>query len=275
MRFGLVQLDIAWEDKPRNFARVRELAAAAARQSCEVLVLPEMFATGFSMNEAATCEPAGGPTTRYLCQLARDHGLFVIGTLVEGAAGAARNTCLIVSPGGEILARYAKAHPFTYAEEDRHYQAGAGPVAVALGEVELAPFICYDLRFPELLRPPAAAGAAILVVVANWPAARIEHWTTLLRARAIECQAFVLGVNRCGSGGGLNYPGRSTAIDPLGAVIWEADSAETVGIVDLDPALVRRVRQELPFLPDMRPELYSRLYRQLADGSRSATGTKA
>jgi len=268
MRFGLVQLDIAWEDKQRNFARVRELGAGAARQGCDFLVLPEMFATGFSMNESVTCEEPGGPTTRYLCQLARDLGLGVIGTLVERERGAAYNTCLILSPRGEILARYAKAQPFVYAQEDRHYQAGAGPLTVALEQARLAPFICYDLRFPELFRPAAAAGAEILVVVANWPSTRVDHWATLLRARAIECQSFVLGVNRCGHGDGLEYPGRSAAIDPLGGRIWEAEGQETVGIVDLDPEQVHRVRKELPFLADMRPELYSRLYRQLADSPR-------
>ncbi|HEX9636435.1 MAG TPA: carbon-nitrogen family hydrolase [Acidobacteriota bacterium] len=265
MRFGLIQLDIAWEDKPRNYARASELAAAAARQGCDCVVLPEMFATGFSMNEAATSEEPGGATTRFLCELARAHGLTVIGTLVERAGGAPRNSCLIVDPNGAILERYAKAHPFAYAQEDRHYPAGPGPIQVSIGGLSLAPFICYDLRFPELFRPVAAAGAEVLAVVANWPAARIEHWTALLKARAIECQAFALGVNRCGRGGGLDYPGGSIAIDPLGAVIWEGDDRETVGVVDLDPALVARVRRELPFLPDMRPALYSELYRRLAD----------
>jgi predicted amidohydrolase len=261
MKLALAQLDSAWEDKPRNFARVRELARAAG--TADWLILPEMFATGFSMNEAATVEPADGATVQYLTALAAEFQLGVVGTLIERGPGGACNTALVIDRSGRIRGRYAKVHPFRYALEDRHYAAGDGPVEIEVDGVKLAPFICYDLRFPELFRVASARGAELLVVVANWPASRIEHWTALLRARAIECQAFVAGVNRCGSGGGLGYPGRSTVIDPLGEVLWQSGDQESVDLVDIDLARVSQARESMAFLADMRAELYARLYQQL------------
>lgn len=263
MRLAILQLDIAWEDKPRNFTRVRQLAREAAARAAEWLILPEMFATGFSMNEAATVEPKDGPTLRFLSELAAELRLGVVGTLVERGPGGARNTAVVIDPAGRMLGRYAKVQPFSYALEDRHYAAGDGPVEIEVGDFRIAPFICYDLRFPELFRVSSARGAQLLIVVANWPSSRIEHWTTLLRARAVECQAYVAGVNRCGSGGGLSYPGRSTVIDPLGEVLWEAGDQEGVEVVEIDAERVAQVREQLAFLSDMRPELYARLYQQL------------
>jgi predicted amidohydrolase len=152
--------------------------------------------------------------------------------------------------------RYAKVYPFSPGTENQHYAAGAEPVDFEWSGCRVAPTVCYDLRFPELFRRAMArAGRAVelITVIANWPVARIEHWTTLLRARAIENQSFVAGCNRVGKDPALLYNGHSQIIDPAGKVLADAGDRETVIRAELDLANLREYRRKLPFLSDMRP----------------------
>ncbi len=256
MKVGLIQFDIAWEDAEENHRRVSKRLEEAARLGARLAILPEMFCTGFSMDAARIAQPPGGPTETFLKQRARALRLWVIGSIAEAGAPAPRNTALIVSPDGDV-ARYSKIHPFTYAGEDRHYAPGERIVTVEIDGVRVTPFICYDLRFPEPFRV-AAAGTDLFVVVANWPESRREHWRTLLRARAIENQAFVAGVNRVGDGGKLHYAGDSALIDPLGDAIAEAGDREAVLVGEIEVERVRRGREHFPVLADVRPEAYRR-----------------
>ncbi len=217
------------------------------------MVLPEMFATGFSMNADATVEPEGasGATEQFLRHLAAETDAAVLGGLVARGEGAPPgNQALAVSPRGEILARYTKQRPFSLAGEDACYAAGSGTVVFDWGGFRIAPFVCYDLRFPELFRRAAIMGADLFVVIANWPARRGDHWLTLLQARAIENQACVIGVNRCGRDPRASYAGRSVVIDPQGVIIADAGGREDVVVAEIDPRWPARWREEFPALRD-------------------------
>lgn len=256
MHLALVQPDTAWEDREANFRRVDALLARRPPPAGALVVLPEMFAVGFSMNVAAIHEGEARPTERFLADLARRYDACVVGGLVtRGADGRGRNEALAVGPDGAVLARYAKIHPFSYAGETDHYTSGEEVVTFTWQGMVVAPFICYDLRFPEIYRIAAARGAECLVTIANWPSPRVAHWTALLTARAIENQAFVVGVNRCGDDPTLTYPGRSTVVDPRGRTIADLEDAEDVLEAEIDRSELVRYRQEYPFLKDLRPDL--------------------
>lgn len=258
-----VQFDMVWEDKAANYRQVEELVAGAALPAGSLLVLPEMFATGFSMNAATIVEPVRGPTHDFLASLARRHRLFVLGGVVQPGPsgtwpalnGRPRNEAIAISPEGEQLARYAKMHPFTLGGEKDNYAAGEEIVQFEWQGLRVTPFICYDLRFPELFRRAAKLGTDLYVVIASWPAPRTNHWTTLLQARAIENQAFVLGNNRCGSDPKLSYDGRSLIIDHGGTILADGGNAPGVVSATLDPEAMRSWRSKLPFLADMRDDL--------------------
>lgn len=252
MRIAALQSDIVWEDPEANFARLEPWIAAAVAAGARLLVLPEMYACGFSMATERISEPPGGPSTRFLVERARRHGLWITGSLPERADGAKRphNTLVLAGPGGE-LHRYRKIHPFSYAGEHEHYKAGEDFLTVEVEGLRLTAFICYDLRFADEFWATAEETHAYLVV-ANWPETRRHHWQALLLARAIENQAYVVGVNRVGSGGNLRYTGDSRVIDPRGEILAAAAEQETLLIADLDAEVVRETRRTLPFLRDRR-----------------------
>lgn len=269
MRVAGLQSDLAWEDPAANRARLGPRIDAAAAAGARLVVLPEMWPTGFSMAAERIAEDEGGPSEAFLVEAARRTGAAVGGSIAQCRLDAAgrrvagarpRNVFVLALPGGAVH-RYAKVHPFTYGGEAQHYDAGAEALTVTFEGVRITPFVCYDLRFPEAFA--ALAGRTdLFVVVANWPAARVLNWTVLLQARAIETQAFVLGVNRVGAGGGLEYPGASRLVSPVGAVLDGAESgdgAERVVGGEVDPAEVAAVRTRFPFLADRRPDVYRRL----------------
>jgi predicted amidohydrolase len=249
-----LQTEIEWENKPANFSRARRLVETAAPPAGALVALPEMFATGFSMNASAIAEDYGGPLERFLSELSRAHAIWLVaGAAMRGRDGRIRNKALVFSPEGRLAGFYAKMRPFTPGGEPDHYQAGERPAVIPCGPCVVAPFVCYDLRFPELFRMAAANGRPELyVVIANWPEKRIQHWVRLLQARAIENQAFVLGVNRTGSDPHYVYSGRSLLVDFNGDILADAGAAEGILSGDLDLATLRQYRQGLPFLTDLK-----------------------
>jgi omega-amidase len=247
-----LQLDIAWGDKPANFERVRGFAAEAKARGVDLLVLPEMFATGFLLDPAATAEGEGGQTTAFLRELARENGIAVVGGLVRlRRDGKGANVALAVSKDGRVLAEYSKTHLVSLYGEDAVHEPGAGPRPFSFAGVEMACFVCYDLRFPELFRL-VAAGTRVVMVIASWPSARQRHWDLLLPARAVENQQFVVGVNRVGSGGGQTFLGGTAIYDPLGDALARGGDAEGLVVAELDLDLVDRARAGLPALRDRR-----------------------
>jgi predicted amidohydrolase len=249
VKVALVQLDLAWEDPAENHRRAERRLNEAAAAGARLAVLPELFSCGFTMDTAKCAEPEGGPTETFLRDVAAGLGMHVIAgvPLLPGP----RNCAVWVSPAGEVR-RYAKIHPFSFGEETKHYVAGDAIERWTVEGLRVTPFVCYDLRFPEPFRL-AAADTDAFVVIGNWPARRAQHWRTLLRARAIENQAYALGVNRVGEGGGLVYEGHTAACDPLGETIVEAAVQEQVLVCDVAPDAVARWRETFPALRDRRP----------------------
>jgi predicted amidohydrolase len=253
VKVAAIQHDIVWEDPAANFARLAPRLAEAAAAGARLAVLTEMYSTGFSMDTARVAEPVDGPSARFLADQAVAHDLWVCGSVPEVHPGDARpaNTLVLAAPDGAVH-RYRKIHPFSYGGEHEQYAAGDELVTVAIDGVRCSLFVCYDLRFADEFWGLAAT-TDCFVIVANWPAARREHWRTLVRARAIENQAYVVAVNRVGRGGKLDYVGDSAVIGPFGEEVAVADGAVEVTLyADVDPEHVAATRARYPFLPDRR-----------------------
>ncbi|MGK0188017.1 MAG: omega-amidase [Verrucomicrobiales bacterium] len=253
MRLIGLQLDIAWEDKSANHAKVDRLLEPLDQQA-DLLVLPELFGTGFSMNAASISEATGGQTEQWLSKLAVAHQAAIIGGNVKKDSATTNhfNESLAFSSAGDLLCRYQKIHPFSLGEEHLHYAAGSEVKTFHLGDAVVAPFVCYDLRFPEVFRTASAAGANLMVVIANWPSKRIQHWVTLLQARAIENLCYVIGVNRTGDDPHLEYNGRSIIVDYMGEIVADAGSSECLISADLDFSELNRWREGFPALRDRK-----------------------
>lgn len=245
MNLLALQLSIAWEDRAANFATVERLLAEAKPEPNTLVVLPEMFATGFSMSPQAS-EPQNGPTAEFLSRIARQYQV----TLLGGAAVEGKNQALAVGPDGGRIATYTKLKPFRVGGEI--YEAGTALTVFSWQGITVAPFICYDLRFPELWRRVVAQWQPELCLnIASWPSARVHHWIRLLQARAIENQAYVLGVNRCGTDPYFLFPGRTVLIDWHGEILADAGSEEGTLAATLELPALRAYRQQLRFLEDM------------------------
>ncbi len=252
MRFGVVQHDIVWEDRAANFARLAPLVARAAGAGAEFVLLSETFSTGFSMTPGIG-EPEGGPSAQFLQERAAEHGVWVAGSCPEIAPDGdlPYNSFVLAGPDGTVH-RYRKLHPFTHGGEHERFRAGEKPVTVEVGGLRVTPFVCYDLRFADVFWS-AALDTDVYLVTANWPGARRLHWQTLLQARAIENQAYVVGCNRVGTAGdGTEHTGDSRIVSPMGELLTTAAGAETVLVADVDPAEVTATRQRLQFLADRR-----------------------
>jgi predicted amidohydrolase len=251
MRVAAVQHDIVWADREANFARLAPLIARAADEGARLAVLTEMFSTGFVVDRDDIGEPTGGPSSSFLSDMAARHGIWVAGSCPETAPDDPRpyNSLVVASPDG-AQHRYSKIHPFTYGGEDRHFRPGSEHVTVDIEGTRTSLFVCYDLRFADEFWG-LARDTDLYVVPASWPESRRTHWMTLLRARAIENQAYVVGVNRVGEGGGLAYCGDSRIIDPLGNETVAADG-ESIACAEVSPQNVAEVRARFPFLQDRR-----------------------
>lgn len=271
MRVALIQYvtDLA---EPFEARVTRGCDMIREQRGADLIGLPELWATGYFAfgSYAATAQPLTGPACQALQQAARDVGCYVAaGSLVESpaaggspAAGADEggppedglyNTSLLLSPDGSLVHTYRKFHLFGYrSQEAALLRRGEAleTYPARFGEVGLT--TCYDLRFPELYRVLVAGGAQILVIVAAWPIARIEHWRLLLRARAVENQCYVLACNAAGTQEGTELGGHSAVIDPWGTVLAEGGTGADVITAEIDPAAVARVRAEFPFLAERR-----------------------
>jgi len=251
MKVAAIQHDITWENAAATREHVRPLIAQAAQAGARLIVLTEMFATGFTMYPERIAEDEGGPNEQFLQEQARLHDAYVIASIAQrGPDGKFRNNAVVAGPDGAAR-RYAKIHPFSYSGEHEHYTAGTDFLTVDVDDLRVSVFVCYDLRFADEFWALAQV-TDLYVVPANWPEPRREHWRALLRARAIENQSYVLGVNRVGTVKELNHVGDSAIIDPLGRTLVEASRGEAVLVADVSPAIVAQTRSAFPFLPDRR-----------------------
>ena len=247
----LVQLDIAWEDPAANRGRITGLLDAHPIVPGDLVVLPEMAFTGFSLDPRRTLRESE-VNEAFLRETAIRLGCTLVGGTAAVGRKTAANQSLAFAPDGTQLARYTKLQPFTLGGEAAAYERGDGIVLFDWAGLRIAPLICYDLRFPEHFRAAVRQGAEAFVVIANWPVKRIHHWLALLQARAIENLALVVGVNRCGTDPTSTYNGRSVVVSPHGHVVADAGERERVVAVAVDAADVRQWRREFPALADMR-----------------------
>lgn len=256
-----VQMNLEWESPEANLEKASRWIRRGAALGADLLVLPEMFATGFSMNVPRASAPRER-SIEALGALAKELQVTILfgaaAALAKDPEGRGVNQAIALGPKGQHLATYEKIHPFSFAQEDKHYRGGASLASFKVKGARVVPYICYDLRFPEVFRK-GADSADVMVVIANWPEARRHAWKSLLVARAIENQCYVLGVNRVGEGKGLTYRGDSLFVDPLGEVRGSLSIQEGLVGGEVKPGEVEEVRRSFPFLADRRPEIYEGL----------------
>jgi predicted amidohydrolase len=257
LTLALAQFDLVFGDPAANLARVEAFAAAAAARGAQLLVLPELWSTGYDLTRAeqhATDVDAG--VFAAVGALAAEHGLHIVGSALSRMARGVGNTLTWHTAAGERIATYSKLHLFRLMDEDQYLQAGDEPLRVETPWGSAGVAICYDLRFPELFRAYALGGAHFLLLPSEWPHPRLAHWRTLLRARAIENQMYVLACNRVGTVGETVFCGHSAVIDPWGETVIEGGEEEELLLATIDLALVDEVRRRIPIFEDRRPECY-------------------
>lgn len=262
MRVALGQLDMVWEDKERSFLKAEEMIKEAAGGGCDIIVFPEMSFTGFSMNleKIGECKQDSHTIATMKRFAGQYHIAIAFGWAALGEKPGAKGTnrFSLVDQSGELIADYAKMHPFTYGHETEFYEKGTEIVTVPFLGRTISLFVCYDLRFPEIFQI-AAREADVIFVVANWPAIRSAHWETLLRARAIETQSYVVGVNCVGERDGEVYSGDSMAVDSIGNILGKISGKEGVLICNLDDR-AWNLRKKFATASDRREDLYKRYF---------------
>ena len=254
MHVVALQYDIAWENRAANFDTVRRLLTGAAVSPGSLIVLPEMFSTGFSMNVSQVAEAKDSETEKFLSSLAWQYESHVVGGLVskDSSSALGRNEVAVYDPSGRPVALYQKNYTFSYADESSHYVAGDGLAMFRWHDFTVCPVICYDLRFPELFRRGVRDGANLFTISANWPDSRSRHWKALLEARAIENLSCVVGVNRVGSDPRFRYQGGSRILTHEVVVQEEAGDSESVLCCELDYNELITWRREFPALDDIK-----------------------
>jgi omega-amidase len=258
IKVAVAQMAIVLDRPDLNEAGARSLAGQAADQDANLLVMPELWPTGYHLSRAGEyAAPLDGGPFALMSGLARMHSMAVVGSALEANPGGPPfNTAALFGPDGALLAAYRKVHLFPPLGEVEYLAPGADLPIFDLPWGRTALAICYDLRFPEMWRRYAFAGAQLIVIPAEWPTVRVEHWRVLLRARAVENQLFVVGCNRAGQDADGQFGGHSAAVDPLGEVIAEGGPEPGLFVATLDLEQVAAVRRRLPFLNDRRPEVY-------------------
>jgi omega-amidase len=247
MRVALIQSVIIWEDPQANRTYF-ETEINTISEAIDLIVLPEMFSTGFTMNPSAIAETMQGETVSWMQSLAKAKNVAITGSVVIEESANYYNRMLFVFPSGEIQ-HYDKRHLFTLAGEDKVYTKGTQKLIIDYLGWKICPFICYDLRFPVFSRN--TDDYDLLIYVASWPKVRINAWDTLIKARAIENMSYAIGVNRVGEdNNGYQYTGHSQLVDYLGEYLIEPTEAKGILIAILDKSKMLEVRKNLPFLSD-------------------------
>ncbi len=268
MRVAVVQMDVQTGDVARNLASAKDGIREALRRKAQVVVLPELWDVGYVWREDSTypgsrsiqdfAKPlAENAALDEIKQLAAQNGIWMVaGSLPERTAAGIYNTAVIIDRQGNRVHRYRKVHLIGLMDEPEHLESGAGNQPFLLEGIRAGIIICYDLRFPESMRSLIYQGAKVIFVVAQWPKIRINHWKTLIQARAIENQCYVIAANRVGQGGPDEFPGASMVVDPMGTIQIVGGDAPCVLTDDLDLDRVCEVRRQMPVLNDVNPPAY-------------------
>lgn len=247
----LIQSNLYWENKEANLKQFTEKINNQTAPG-QLVILPEMFSTGFSMNPAQLAETMDGPTVQWMKEMAVKQKIILTGSVMMAEGGQFFNRLLWVLPNG-VVAHYDKRHLFAYAGEDQFYKAGNKRLIASVNGWKVNLLICYDLRFPVWARQQVTEMPEydLLVYVANWPERRSHAWKTLLTARAIENQCYVIGVNRVGEdANGINHSGDSMLVDPLGQVLYQSTHEESITTHTLNPEHLQDCRTRFPFWKD-------------------------
>ncbi len=250
---GFIQFDVQYGDIEKNFSEVRKglqaISASYGQITPGIIVLPELWGTDFAYEKLPELVEKIPELMQSLQELSAEHQVFLAGTLPEFSNSRYYNTLYLTGPEGNI-GTYRKQRMFSPMEEDAFFTPGTDPYPIQSSLGPVAGLVCFDLRFPELLRDQAALGANLLVVPAQWPTARVNHWRILLQARAIENQMFVVGTNRCGTTGDTSFGGHSMIVGPDGTILLEAGESPDYRGIMLDPAMVKAARSQFSTLPE-------------------------
>jgi omega-amidase len=249
LTFTLIQSDLHWEDRPANL-RMFEEKLSSINERKEIVVLPEMFNTGFSMSPSTLYEEMDGTTVQWMKAMSSKHKVILTGSVIIRESEAYYNRLIWMQPNGEF-GTYDKRHLFSLGGEDKEFSGGDRKFIAQVKGWKISTQICYDLRFPVWNRQSKAHDYDVLVYVANWPDKRVHAWKTLLQARAIENQCFVVAVNRVGSdGNGFSYSGESCIVSPMGKVLYSKANEEDIFTITLDKNEILEARSQFPFLAD-------------------------
>ena len=257
MRIGLAQMDIIWENVQKNKEKAEKFIKKAKENQVELLIFPEMTLTGFSMHVEKTTKD-WQQQVHFFEEMSRQYEISIIFGYPAPAGPSGQkmyHNHLALAEHGRVRMDYTKLHPFTFGQEGECFSGGEEIVCTPWKDTMLGAFICYDLRFPEIFQI-SSAKSELIVLIANWPVSRIDDWDCLLKARAIENQAYIAAVNRTGEGGGLLYNGHSALFGPRGERLTTLCQEESLLIGEVDPEYVRRCRDVFPLKKDRREELY-------------------
>jgi predicted amidohydrolase len=260
LKISLAQMQIALGDVRKNVNTAEEMIAEAAQRGSHVVVLPELWSTGYALDqsrELATQLNVG--VFAQMATLATQNKISVIGSALEKRGLEFTNSATFFAPNGRLMGVYRKVHLFRLMEEDRWLQRGEAPLIMDLPWGTTGVAICYDLRFPELFRRYALQGAKLIILPAEWPIDRIDHWRTLLQARAIENQCYMVATNSAGPTGSTTFGGHSMIVDPWGKIVVEVGENPTLVTAEIDLDYVDVIRNRIPVFEDRRPDVYGTL----------------
>lgn len=256
-KIALAQIELELGNPDANYVTARDAVVEAARKGADIVLLPELWASGYDLRNARKyASPLGEGWFARMQELAKDHRIGLGGSMIEERGEEFFNTFILVDHQGKQLGFYRKAHLFDLIEEKKYFSAGKQLALIESpwGKIGLA--LCYDLRFPELFRAYALKGAETILLVAEWPRRRIAHWDTLLLARAIENQCFIAAVNKVGTSKGEQLGGNSAVIDPMGKILAKGGTAPGVFVAEIDPGETAKARKWMPVLADRNPDVY-------------------
>lgn len=257
MKVALAQMDIVWEDKEKNSIKSENKIKEAKEKGADLILFPEMSFTGFSMNVEKIGETKKHKnqfeSVEKIQKFAKKYEMGIGFGYVEKEGEMGKNHYTVISKDGQVISDYVKIHPFSYGGEDQYYESGNRIEVFEMQGWKIATFICYDLRFPEIFQI-ASSKAQVIIVAANWPESRREHWLVLLKARAIENQCYIIGVNRTGMGGGISYVGDSMVIDPYGKILEVMREKEGLILCEIDRQVAEEWRQQFPQRKDRKSD---------------------
>lgn len=254
---ALAQLDLKVADPERNFLKVQEAVQTASQNGAEIVLLPELWASGFDLDRTRTyANSLDEGWFKRMRDLAKRNEIGLGGSLIEDDQGKYYNTFVLYDNNGDRLVSYRKIHLFQKLQEHVHLTGGAEVAVVDSPWGKLGFAICYDLRFPEIFRSCAVQGAELILLVAEWPSRRIEHWKILLQARAIENQCYIAAVNKVGNSHGAVFGGNSLVVDPMGKILIQGGEKEELLQASLDLDEVSKIRKWMPVFDDRRPGFY-------------------